>query len=78
MDALEKLEKAREHMEEARILISEANSENESLENYYGYSLTIVEQQLDIFSSNERNYMTSSTNLEEIIEGEGDKWSNIR
>lgn len=76
MTTLEKLEEALNHMQEANSLINDAKKENSSLERYYGYSLEIISQELVRFSDNNRGYLGRNTNLQEIIEAEGETWQN--
>jgi hypothetical protein len=70
------LQEAIEKVQEARELIERAK-ENESLDEYYGYSIQIIDQEFDRFCTNEKCYMGRNTSLEEIVEGmyEGN-WEN--
>lgn len=76
MTTLEKLEEAMQHMQEAKRLIFEAKSENYSLEKHYGYSLQIISQELVRFSDNRAGYLGRNTNLQEIINAEGEHWES--
>lgn len=74
MTALEKLQEALQHMQEAERLVNEAKNENHSLDKYYGYSLQIISQELTRFSDNRAGYLGRNTNLQEIIDAEGEHW----
>lgn len=79
MKTIDKLQLAFELMKKAEEIISEIKKnkeENKSLLSYYGYSLEIIEQQLNIFSDNSKNYLTRNTNLEEILNMLGDNWED--
>lgn len=73
-NALEKLQEANDLMKQAERLVNEARDSNSSLRSKYGYSLQIIEQELNQFSDNSRGYLSRNTTLEEIIESEGRKW----
>lgn len=66
MTTFDKLYGALEKIQEAIELIKEANEENESLSDYYGYSLKIMTQELNRFSY-----------LQDIIDTEGEKWEDL-
>ena len=79
MKTLDKLQLAFELMRKAEDIINEIRfnkDDNESLLGYYGYGLEIIQQQLDIFTDNSRYYLTRNTNLEEILNSEGDLWND--
>jgi hypothetical protein len=79
MKTLDKLQLAFELMRKAEDIINEIRfnkEENKSLLNYYGYGLEIIQQQLDIYTDNSRYYLTRNTNLEEILNSEGDNWED--
>lgn len=78
MTTLEKLELAKSLMEKAEELIDGIieNPENDSLIKYYGYSLKIITQELNKFSTNSRSYLTSDVSLDEIINEEGENWTD--
>ena len=73
---LEKLEEAMELMKQAESLVKEAKKENESLSDYYGYSLDIIAQELNQFSDNSKGYIGRNKCLEDIINAEGENWDN--
>jgi hypothetical protein len=74
MNALEMLREAFEKMKEAEQLVKDARQSNESLDDYYGYSLRIIEQELNSFSDNSNGYSGGNTPLSDIIEGAGVNW----
>ncbi|MBX3253304.1 MAG: hypothetical protein KF862_04100 [Chitinophagaceae bacterium] len=74
MTTLEKLREALQHMQEAGRLVNESKKENHSLDKYYGYSLQIISQELIRFSDNSAGYLGRNTNLQEIIDTEGENW----
>jgi hypothetical protein len=79
MKTLDKLQLAFELMSKAEDIINEIRfnkDDNKSLLNYYGYGLEIIQQQLDIYTDNSRYYLTRNTNLEEILNSEGDNWED--
>jgi hypothetical protein len=79
MKTLDKLQLAFELMRKAEDIINEIRfnkDDNESLLGYYGYGLEIIQQQLDIYTDNSRYYLTRNTNLEEILNSEGDNWED--
>jgi len=73
MSTLRKLQEANDLVIEALDILNEL--ENESLEEYYGYSLEIIKQQLDIFSENNEGY-SGNTSLSDIIVEEGNNWNS--
>ena len=76
MTQLDKLHKALELMKEAEDIIEDLNDDDEnSLNEYYGYSLQVIAQELNKFSDNSCGYLHGNTTLEEIIEAEGDNWT---
>ena len=77
MTTFDKLYEALEKMQEAIELIEEASEENESLSDYYGYSLEIITQELNRFSDNSRGYLGRNTCLQDIIDDEGEKWEDL-
>lgn len=77
MTTFDKLYGALEKMQEAIELIEEANGENESLSDYYGYSLEIITQELNRFSDNSGGYIGRNTCLQDIIDAEGEKWEDL-
>lgn len=79
MKTQEKLQLAFELMKKAENILHEINNdkeENKSLLRYYGYSLEIIRQQLNIFSDNSGYYLTRDVNLQEILDSEGDNWND--
>lgn len=74
MTQLEKLQEAMELMKKAEEIVESliANDED-SLNEYYGYSLEIIQQQLNKFSDNSCGY-GGNTSIEEMIESEGYNW----
>jgi len=79
MKTLEKLQLAFELMKKAEEIINDIKNdkdENESLLDYYGYSLEIIQQQLNIFSDNRKGYLTHDTNIKEIVDSEGERWND--
>lgn len=76
MDTLEKLEEAIDLMKQAEEILESVKEENQSLDDYYGYSIQIIIQELNKFSDNSCGYIGSNASLEEIIESEGDNWKN--
>ena len=75
MTQLEKLQEAMVLMKDAEGIIESlmANDED-SLNEYYGYSLQIIQQQLNKFSDNSCGY-GGNTSIEEMIESEGYNWN---
>ena len=72
----ELLQEAIKKVRQARELVQEAKK-NESLDDYYGYSLILIDQYLDIFSSNEGGYVGNNTSIEDVLEGMGEgNWEN--
>lgn len=59
-------------MQQAQELLDEA-LENESLDNYYGYSINIIKQELDKLSNNSAMY---HKNIEEMVGTEGENWND--
>jgi hypothetical protein len=79
MKILEKLQLAFELMKKAEDIINDIRNnkeENQSLLRYYGYSLEIIQQQLNIFSDNSGYYLTNDVNLQGIIDSEGQDWND--
>lgn len=76
MSKLEKLYKIQELMKEAEGLVEEVNVEGSSLNEYYGYSLEIIKQELHRFSDNAMGYTGRNTCIEEICDGEGTEWKD--
>jgi hypothetical protein len=79
MKTLEKLQLVFELMKKAEEIINDIKNdkdENESLLDYYGYSLEIIKQQLNIFSDNRNGYLTHDTNIKEIVDSEGERWND--
>tara|TARA_R110000822_G_scaffold127454_1_gene262930 strand:- start:1172 stop:1411 length:240 start_codon:yes stop_codon:yes gene_type:complete len=73
---LEKLQDAFDKMKEAEEIIEELRKDKDSsLDEYYGYSLEIIEAQLNQFSDNSVGYVGMNTNLKEIIDSEGENWN---
>ena len=72
---LKKLESVLSHMKEAEKIIEDLRTnEEDSLNNYYGYSLEIIQQQLNKLSDNSQGYLGRDSCIGDIIESEGDKW----
>jgi len=67
MDTLMKLQEALDLMKQAEKLVGEARRENKSLNEYHGYSLQIIEQELNKFTDNSRGFLTRDTALADII-----------
>lgn len=61
-------------MQEAERFVNEAKNENHSLDKYYGYSLQIISQEMIRFSDNRVGYLGRNSNLQEIIDAEGENW----
>lgn len=76
MTTTQKLEKAIELIKRAEKLVKSARVTNKSLKRYYGYSLEIIGSQLNIVSDNSNYYATRDTNLQEILEEEGENWQD--
>lgn len=79
MKTQEKLQLAFELMKKAEEIINDIRNEkeeNKSLLRYYGYSLEIIQQQLNIFSDNSRYYLTNDVNLQGILDSEGQDWND--
>ncbi len=75
MTQLQKLKEAMALMKDAeRIIESLMDNNEDSLNEYYGYSLQIIQQQLNNFSDNSSGY-GGNTSIEEIIESEGYNWN---
>lgn len=77
MKTLKKLQLAFELMKKAEEIIDDIRDnedDNQSLMKYYGYSLEIIQQELNKFSDNSCYYLTRDVNLQEIIDSEGEKW----
>lgn len=75
MNTLEILREAKEHMKSAESLLKQANRENTSLSDYYGYSLELMIQELNRMSDNSKGYQGHDTSLDEIIEAAGSDWN---
>lgn len=67
MTTLEKLNIAMHLVKEAVAVID--SIDNESFDDYHGYSREIVVQQLDMFADNQRGTCSGNTNLEQMIDG---------
>lgn len=79
MKTQEKLQLAFELMKKAEDIINDIRNEkeeNRSLLRYYGYSLEIIQQQLNIFSDNSGYYLTNDVNLQGILDSEGQDWND--
>jgi hypothetical protein len=76
MNTLEKLQEALEHVKKAEDLIRQAKNENVSLETYYGYSIEMIAQQLNKYGDASVYRDRNIGSLKEIVEAEGEKWSN--
>ncbi len=77
MNTEQLLQHAIELMNEAIEKI-ELAKQNESFDDYYGYSADIVIQELVRFSDNRKGYIGRNTTLEEMIEGKWDgKWEEM-
>lgn len=79
MKTQEKLQLAFELIKKAEDIINDIRNEkeeNHSLLRYYGYSLEIIQQELNIFSNNSGYYLTNDVNLQGIIDSEGQDWND--
>lgn len=78
MTVTEKLTLAKELIIQAEKIIADlydpSNMDSSSLREYYGYSMEIMEHELNKISTNKNYRVTRATSLEEIIDAEGDKW----
>lgn len=68
------LELAQQKMKEIEEILDEVQT-NESLDDYYGYSINIIKQELKK-SNNGGGFLTSDKSIEDIIYGEGEKWND--
>lgn len=75
MNTLDQLTEAMDLMKQAEQLLIEANKQNKSLSDYYGYSMEIIIQELNRFSDNSRCYQGNNNSLEDIINAEGEDWN---
>ena len=79
MKQSEQLQEALDHVIEAESIITELmKNSSDSLNNYHGYSLLLMQQQLNIMSGNKGWFLTKETTIEQIIAGEGDEWYDNR
>jgi len=76
MTTTEILEEAKEKIQDAMALLKKAKK-NESLSDYYGYTIGLMIQELDKVSENQAGYLTRDKNIQDILEVEGEKWTSI-
>jgi len=78
MTTLEKLDLAYSLIKKSEEILNKINKdiENDSLNNYYGYTIKILVQELNIISDNSKGYLTQDKSIMDIIESEGDKWED--
>jgi hypothetical protein len=75
MKTLSQLREAMEHMKSAESLLKQVKRENKSLDDYYGYSLELMMQELNRMSDNSKGYQGHDTCLDEIMEAAGSDWT---
>ena len=74
MTQTERLQEAMALMKDAeRIVESLMSNDEDSLNEYYGYSLHIIQQQLNKFSDDSLGY-GGNASIKEMIESEGYNW----
>jgi hypothetical protein len=79
MGELEQLQEAFDKLKEVEeILDSLIEDKESSLNEYYGYSLKGLSQQINAIADNGVGVITKETNLQEIIESEGELWTEIK
>lgn len=74
MRTSEKLQLAHDLVKEAESLLG--SIDNESLQDFYGYSIDNHMAQLNMLSDNSRDFMGRQSTLEEIKDASGDKWKD--
>ena len=78
MKTLEKLELVNNLIKKSEEILNEIlkNPENDSLTSYYGYTLKLIKQELNILSDNSHGYLTRDKSIEDVINAEGDEWND--
>lgn len=78
MNTVEKLEYVKQLMKLAESMLDDIqdNPENDDLNRYYGYSISVIKSHLNMFSDNSNNYVNGNTSLQEILNNVEDKWQD--